>query len=550
MTMAAPSSSERHADTGGPCGNGTENVNEETKRAVPSDDQDCLDGDASNLSSVPVHTFPGMRHLVAFLGFLGFVNVYSMRVNLSVAIVAMVNSSAISHVNTSSPDVCPLPNNTNTSTNYNGEFAWTEEEQGIILGSFFWGYIATNILGGRLAENFGGHIVMGVGVGATSVLTLLTPYAARSSVNLFIALRVAEGLTEGLTFPAMMAMLAVWTPPLERTQTVIGVFSGAIFGTVLALPASGYLCSSTFLGGWPAAFYIFGAIGVLWLLVWAAIARRTPEKHPWMSDKEKLYIGASLRCQVQQPEQSLPVPYRAIFTSMPFYAIAVCHMAQNYVFYVLLTELPTYLNNILHFDIKQNSLLSALPYFAMFVFGVSCAFVCDFLRASGRLTTTQARLIFSSIGMLGPAVFLVAVAYTGCDAVLSVTMLTLAVGLNGATGSGHGCAHLDIAPNFGGTLMGITNTVATVPAFLAPLTVGALISGQETLERWRLVFWLTVIIIVAGNTFFVAYYRGELQPWNEPNYEPDSGSVNSSESDDDQETEDEDRYLVRQSSGN
>lgn len=33
------------------------------------------------------------------MGFLGFANVYAMRVNLSIAIVAMVNNSAISHEN-------------------------------------------------------------------------------------------------------------------------------------------------------------------------------------------------------------------------------------------------------------------------------------------------------------------------------------------------------------------------------------------------------------------------------------------------------------------
>ena len=39
----------------------------------------------------------GVRHIFAFLGFLGFVNVYAMRVNLSVAIVAMVNDTSSSN---------------------------------------------------------------------------------------------------------------------------------------------------------------------------------------------------------------------------------------------------------------------------------------------------------------------------------------------------------------------------------------------------------------------------------------------------------------------
>lgn len=42
--------------------------------------------------------FPKTRQILGFLGFLGFANAYAMRVNLSVAIVAMVNHTAIPSV--------------------------------------------------------------------------------------------------------------------------------------------------------------------------------------------------------------------------------------------------------------------------------------------------------------------------------------------------------------------------------------------------------------------------------------------------------------------
>lgn len=49
------------------------------------------------------------------MGFLGFANVYAMRVNLSVAIVAMVNQTALPTTNTTGIDVCPIDPNTNTT---------------------------------------------------------------------------------------------------------------------------------------------------------------------------------------------------------------------------------------------------------------------------------------------------------------------------------------------------------------------------------------------------------------------------------------------------
>ena len=108
-------------------------------------------------------------------GFLGFANVYAMRVNLSVAIVYMVNNTALNYNN----------NYTEINSTYkDGTFLWDESQQGIILGMFFYGYVLTQVPGGRLAEIVGGKWLMGVGVLITAIFTLLTPLAAITNIYL------------------------------------------------------------------------------------------------------------------------------------------------------------------------------------------------------------------------------------------------------------------------------------------------------------------------------------------------------------------------------
>ena len=78
----------------------------------------------------------------------------------------------------------------------NAVFNWDAEQQGIILGAFFYGYIITQVPGGYLAEKYGGKWLFGLGVLVTAILTLFTPVAANAGVSTFIAVRVLMGLGE------------------------------------------------------------------------------------------------------------------------------------------------------------------------------------------------------------------------------------------------------------------------------------------------------------------------------------------------------------------
>lgn len=82
---------------------------------------------------------------MVLLAFFGFFNVYSLRVNLSVAIVAMTENRTV------------VDGDGNIS--YEQDFPWDSKQKGLILSSFFYGYILTQFLGGYIGTRIGGNIV-------------------------------------------------------------------------------------------------------------------------------------------------------------------------------------------------------------------------------------------------------------------------------------------------------------------------------------------------------------------------------------------------------
>ncbi|CAL1268935.1 unnamed protein product, partial [Larinioides sclopetarius] len=342
------------------------------------------------------------RFIVAFLGFFGLVNVYALRVNLSVAMVAMVNNTEEkANVFNSSGDECPYiierdDDSTMDQSNLLGEkYDWDAKTQGMIMSSFFYAYFITVLTGGYFAKRFGAKLMFGAGVGSTSVLTLLTPVAVRWGVIPFIVVRALEGVGEGLTYPAINTMVSQWAPKLERSRISSAVFSGAPIGTVLSLSASGLMCKSEALGGWPSVFYVFGAIGCFWYGLWIIFIYETPDEHPTISKEELFLIYESEENQLSQKD--LNIPWKKIFTSLPMWGVLFGHVGSYFGLAVLMTELPSYLSGVLHYSVEMSGLLTGLPNLLEALGGMMASYVADKLISSKKMSVTAVRKMFQSI---------------------------------------------------------------------------------------------------------------------------------------------------------
>ncbi|XP_041361224.1 sialin-like [Gigantopelta aegis] len=476
----------------------------------------CESKDEKKLDSCVCRSRMQKRHILAIWAFFGIGTMYAMRVGLSVALVAMVNNTA-STKNESQNNECIGPNyTTKQDVGQSGEFSWNEKTQGWVLGAFFYGYIITQIPGGYLATRFGAKRLLAVGLFCTSTMTMLIPMAGRLHVGVLIVLRVVGGLGEGVTFPGMYVLWGNWAPTLERSQLTGFVIAGSSFGIVFGMPISGILCDSRLLGGWPSVFYVFGGLGLLWFVFWMWIIHETPADHPTITKAERQYIEESIG-----EKEYLPTPWKKILTCPALWGIAAAHFAENWLLYMILTSLPTYMKNILKFDMKSIGFLSGMPYLLSWFIQMVSSYFADYLRANHYLSTQRTRQLFTTAGFLIPAVLIVGVGYTGCDHTLAVVLLALTLGTSALTTPGYVVNPLDIAPKFAGILLGITNTVATIPGFVAPIVVGVLTNHNETSGQWRIIFFISAGIILLGAAIFALLARGEEMPWSRKNSETD-----------------------------
>lgn len=401
------------------------------------------------------------RYTILTLCFLAAFICYIDRVNISVAALAMQE-----------------------------HFGWSETVKGFVLSSFFIGYMLFQVPSGYLANRYGGKWVLGVAVAWWSLFTVLTPLAAMS-LPLLIAARIGMGLGEAAMFPGAYNLFGRWIPLNERSRSVALLLSGVPIGNVVALLSSGWLVAHY---GWPSAFYVFGALGAIWVGAWIVLAYNDPLDHPRLAAGERALL-APLQ---QQTETTMTgatpgVPWRHLLALPPVWALIVNHFCSNWGLYMLLAWLPSYFRKAQGFSIEYAGLYSAAPWLIMFLTINLSGWLADALIRRG-VDLTLIRKGMQTFGMIGSSACLL-LAGNVASPLLAVLLMCGALGALGFTWSGFLPNHLDIAPRYADVLMGITNTAGTVPGIFAVAITGWLVDVSGS---YNTAFALTAAVNLFG----------------------------------------------------
>ncbi|XP_076825928.1 sialin-like isoform X1 [Clavelina lepadiformis] len=448
------------------------------------------------------------RYVLALMTALGTLNAYSLRNGINIAIVNMTVSRSPNNLTTTGGCTRQI-NVTRTDDKLkDADFEWSITEQTLVMGSFYYGYCVTNIPGAWMAKRYGIRIVLGVSSLLCALLTLLVPLVAKSSLALLVALRITLGAFQGVTFPTAWVAWGYWAPPLERSRLVSITLSGLSMGYFVVYPVVGGIVSSF---GWEASFYITGAIGIVFAVVWLSIIHDTPAEHPRISRQEKDYIEQSIHGD-KIPTKKEAIPWLEMAKSVPAWATIASHLADNYLTFTLGIMAPTYIARVYGLDIKSVGFLAALPFLIRLILNLVGSSIADMILTKRLARIVTVRKLASVLPLTISSISLVILAYLNCNIWPAVALISVSGGILGLTTSGHACSFVDISPSFGGITYSISNTLASVIGFIAPQVAGAFLS-DNLVSSWKKVFWLAAAIGAFGAVIFLFFASDRIQSW-------------------------------------
>ncbi|XP_075977493.1 putative inorganic phosphate cotransporter [Anticarsia gemmatalis] len=448
-------------------------------------------------SSTKYHGF-GIRHVQMICMFFCMIALLMARSSLGVAILAMTDSA-----NRNNPNV--------------EVYEWDKKTQGLILSSFFWGYMSMQIPAGLLAKRFGGKPILLVALLVNGCLTALFPtLASVGGWPVVCAVRVAMGLSQACLFPASHTLLGRWLPANERTTYSGVVYSGPQIGTIIAMPLSGYL-AETYLG-WKMIFYVISAIMFLTAAMWYWFSASSPGQHSMMTEEEMTYIEMGLNSA--QPQGNNSTPWKEMLKTGPLWAIMAAHVGGSVLYMLFFVDLPTYLERAMHISLKNSATLSALPYVGMFAGNIGSASLCEWLYNKGLLSVAASRKTFNSIAMFGGGLGTIVLAFLGPeDRFIAVVMLVTILTAYGCISAGFMVNHLDLSPQFAGVMLSLTNFCATLGSVVTPVVTSFILRNDSSdVSRWRIVFLLVAGIAMGSNLIYIIFGSSERQAWDNPHY--------------------------------
>jgi MFS transporter, ACS family, D-galactonate transporter len=339
---------------------------------------------------------------------------------------------------------------------------------------------------GVVLDRFGVRRVGRAGIVLWSVATFGA--AVAPSLGALFGARFVLGVGEAPTFPASAKAVGRWFPQQERSLPTALFDSAAKFSSVIGIPLVGMVLLRF---GWRWSFALTGVISVLYLVYFWRVYR-DPEEDSGLSEQERLYIAdhGSNAGASTLPASSL----WQLLRRRQIVGLALGFGSYNYVFYLLLSWLPSYFAQSLHIDLLHSFLYTSVPWLIATVCELTIGgWFVDYLVRRGVDANRVRRTVLiggacCGLGILGAA--------NAVNAVQALIWISLSIaGLSVHAAVGWSLPSLIVGRRDVGKVGGIVNFSNQLSGICAPVLTGFLLTA---LHSYAWVFAVAAIYLVIG----------------------------------------------------
>jgi ACS family hexuronate transporter-like MFS transporter len=374
------------------------------------------------------------------------------------------------------------------------QFDWSESDFARIAMAFSTTY-AIGLLGtGWFIDKVGTKRGYSFAVILWSIAGML--HAMAKNVLGFSLARLGLGLGEAGNFPAAMKAVAEWFPVKER-GIATGIFnSGTSVGAITAIVVTPIIFVNY---GWQAVFWITGATGFVWLLLWLWLYE-TPLNQKYLSDDERKYILRGQEINVIKGNTSNP-PWIKLFSLPQTWAYITGKFFIDPIFWFFLLWLPSYFSSTFNLDLTRPSLELMIIYTSTTLGSFMGGYISSALINKG-MPALKARKTAMLIFALLELSIITSQFITNMW--LAVAVISLAVAVHQAWATNVFTAASDMFDKSTvSSVVGIGGMAGAIGGILFPLLVGYILDCYKLLGNISIGYHL--IFTLCGVTYLFAW---------------------------------------------
>jgi MFS family permease len=379
------------------------------------------------------------------------------------------------------------------------EFGLSPIALGYLFSSFLWAYVLMMLPGGRLIDRWGPHVVASVATAVWSTAQMATGMVG--SVAAMLLVRLGLGVGEAPFAPISYSSVRLWSPYTERGTAIAAISCGSTLGLAVGAPAVAWLIERL---SWRWSFIITGAVGFLWVAVWAGLVS-TPEKTEWLPPAERDHILAGRDAGITPPSHS-GVGYLGLIRSPAMWGLFISQGCLVYTGYLYISWLPNYLQTARHLSILSSGIYTAIPFLISTVVGVVANWAGDRMltaeavRGGSRRYLVVLSLVFMTAGLAIPFVQSLAAV---------IILITIAVSAAHVGPSANGALVADLlrSPRDAGRATAFLVLGGNTFGLLAPIVTGYVVAATGSFNA---AFTVAGALALVGAVAALALVRGTL----------------------------------------